>query len=766
MAESGRLIEVRGTVQGVGFRPWIWRLAHDHGISGRVSNDSRGVTIEAFGATGALESFLLGIRETLPPAAEIRELSCRTIPAEPFEDFVIVASRRTDGLNVSIPPDLATCPECLAEIFDPADRRYRYAFTNCTNCGPRFTIAKGVPYDRCETTMATFEMCEPCRREYENPADRRFHAQPNACAECGPGLVLTSAEAEPLGWPDPISGAAKMLVAGLTVAIKGLGGFHLACDATNPAAVSRLRRRKRREEKPFAVMVAGLAEAEAIAEISEAEKRLLLSTERPIVLLKRLEKCALAESVAPENPLVGVLLAYTPLHHLLLAEACRPLVMTSGNFSEEPIARGNAEALHRLGEITDAFLLHDRDIATPCDDSVARVVAGGPVLLRRSRGWVPRPIPVAQPFTQPVLAVGGHLKNTFCIGLGDAAYLGPHVGDLENLETLAAFEESVGRMEKFLGVRPEVVAHDLHPEYVSTRWAAQIRSGRRIGVQHHHAHVASAMAEHGLAGPVLGFAWDGTGYGTDGTSWGGELLLARLDGFERVGSFRPLALPGGEAAIREPWRQAFALLTDAYPEGVPLEVLALFDQVDPRAVAVVRQILQQDVQTPRARGVGRFFDAFGSLFLRRPYSRHEGQIATAWNSVADPAERGAYPFSVAGEDLPEVDLRLTLRAALEDFVAGAAPSAISGRFHETLARAAEALMSSAALRAPDTEGLPVVLTGGCFANALLAERVLERLTESTTDRRVFLHRRVPPGDGGLALGQAVVANALAGKGAL
>ena len=764
MTESGRLIEVRGTVQGVGFRPWIWRLAHDHGISGRVSNDSRGVTIEAFGATGALESFLREIRETPPAAAEIRELSCRTIPGERFEDFVIVASRRTDGLKVSIPPDLATCSECLAEIFDPVDRRYRYPFTNCTNCGPRFTIAKGVPYDRCETTMASFEMCEPCRSEYENPADRRFHAQPNACAECGPTLVLTSVEADPLGWPDPITGAAKMLLAGLTVAIKGLGGFHLACDATNPAAVSRLRRRKRREEKPFAVMVAGLAEAEAIAEISEAEKRLLLSTERPIVLLKRLEGCALAESVAPENPLVGVLLAYTPLHHLLLAEAGRPLVMTSGNLSEEPIACSNAEALRRLGEITDAFLLHDRDIATPCDDSVARVVAGGPVLLRRSRGWVPRPISVEQPFTEPVLAVGGHLKNTFCIGLGDAAYLGPHIGDLENLETLAAFEESVGRMEKFLGVRPEVVAHDLHPDYVSTRWAAQVRSGRKIGVQHHHAHVASAMAEHGLAGPVLGFAWDGTGYGTDGTLWGGELLVARLDGFDRVGSFRPLALPGGETAIREPWRQAFALLTDAYPEGVPLEVLALFDDVDPRAADVVRQMIQQGLQTPRARGVGRFFDAFGSLFLRRPYSRYEGQIATAWNSVADPAERGAYPFSIAGEDLPEIDLRLTVRAALEDFVDGASPSAISGRFHETLARAAAALANAAALRTPGVAGLPVVLTGGCFANALLAERMLERLTDA--GRRVFLHRRVPPGDGGLALGQAAVARALTAKGAL
>ncbi|HEY6148364.1 MAG TPA: carbamoyltransferase HypF, partial [Thermoanaerobaculia bacterium] len=546
MTESGRRIEVRGTVQGVGFRPWIWRLAHDHGIAGRVSNDSRGVTIDAFGVASALESFVQDIRKSPPPAAEIRELVCHAIPAEPSREFVIVPSRQSEGLEVSIPPDLATCADCLAEISDPADRRYRYAFTNCTNCGPRFTIARGVPYDRARTTMAPFEMCAPCRAEYENPADRRFHAQPNACPDCGPGLFAVSAGGEPLAWPDPVRGTAKTLLAGLTVAIKGLGGFHLACDATNPTAVARLRRRKRREEKPFAVMVAGIREAEAIAEISPAERKLLESTERPIVLLKRREGSGLAEGVSPDNPLVGVLLAYTPLHHLLLADVGRSLVMTSGNLSEEPIVCGNEEALRRLSGIADGFLFHDREIESRCDDSVARVVARGPVLLRRSRGWVPRSIPVDVPFAEPVLAAGGHLKNTFCIGLGGAAYLGPHIGDLENLETLAAFEESVDRMEKFLKVRPEIVAHDLHPDYVSTVWARDERSGRKVAVQHHHAHVASAMAEHGLAGPVLGLAWDGTGYGTDGTAWGGELLLAGLDGFERLGSFRPIRLAGGE----------------------------------------------------------------------------------------------------------------------------------------------------------------------------------------------------------------------------
>ena len=765
MTDCGRRIEIRGTVQGVGFRPWIWRLARANGIAGRVSNDSRGVTIEAFGAASALETFLAEIRSSPPPAAEIRELVCEAIPPEAPLDFVIAPSRRTETLEVSIPPDLATCDECLREIEDPTNRRYRYPFTNCTNCGPRFTIARAVPYDRPATTMAPFEMCPACRAEYEDPADRRYHAQPNACPECGPSLSALSADGEPLAWKDPIRRTAQTLLAGLIVAIKGLGGFHLACDATDPMAVARLRRRKRREEKPLAVMVLGIEEAEAIAKISEDERRLLLSPERPIVLLERRADSGLAPQVAPGSPLVGVLLAYTPLHHLLLADTGRPLVMTSGNLSEEPIACSNEEALRRLNGIADGFLVHDREIESRCDDSVARVVAGGPVLLRRSRGWVPRPIPVAVPFAEPVLACGGHLKNTFCIGLGSNAYLGPHIGDLENLETLTAFEEAVARMERFLRVSPELVAHDLHPQYVSTTWARDSRGGRKVAVQHHHAHAASAMAEHGLEGPVLAFAWDGTGYGTDGTSWGGELLAVQSAGggagFERLGSFRPIPLAGGETAIREPWRIAFALLSDAYPLGAPLDRLPLFDDVDLRALELVRQMLEGNIHVPLARGVGRYFDAFGSLFLARPWSYHEGQIAMAWNGAAERASGAGYPFEIgaAADGLREIDMRPSLRAALEDFFAGRPPGEISARFHTTLAEAAAALVRETAAGLSDA---PVILTGGCFANALLAEETLERLAP----RRVFLHRRVPPGDGGLALGQAFVANALARSGGL
>jgi hydrogenase maturation protein HypF len=756
--ETGVRIEIRGTVQGVGFRPWIWRLARENGIAGRVSNDSRGVTIDAFGGESAVESFLAGIRTSPPPAAEIRALESRPIPPEPGREFVIVSSRETEGLRVSIPPDMATCDACLAEIFDPADRRYRYPFTNCTHCGPRFTIAEAVPYDRPATTMSEFPMCPACRREYEDPADRRFHAQPNACPVCGPRLSLLTAAGESIRDADPIDGAASILVDGGTVAVKGLGGFHLACDARSSRAVELLRRRKRREEKPFAVMARTIDDAEALAVLSDEERALLSSRERPIVLVERRADSRLAPEVSPDNPFVGLMLAYTPLHHLLLEAAGRPLVMTSGNLSDEPIACGNAEALARLGRLADAFLVHDREIASRCDDSVARIVAGGPMLMRRSRGWVPREIPVATPFPEPVLACGGHLKNTFAIGLGSSVYLGPHIGDLDNLETLGAFEDAVARMEKFLRVEPRIVAHDLHPGYASTDYARR-REGRRVAVQHHHAHVASAMAEHGISGRAIGVAYDGTGYGTDGTAWGGEILVAGFADFERLATWRPVPLAGGETAIREPWRVAMALLEDAFPEGAPRDRLPLFGRLDARAVSVVGRLIADRIHAPLARGVGRYFDGFGALFLARPLARHEGQVALAWNVAANADERRQYPFAIARAQTPwELDLRPTVRAAVADFLAGASPATISGKFHETVCAATAALVRHAMETAGD---LPVVLTGGCFQNAILSERTLDHLVRLGIEAR--LQRRVPTGDGGLALGQAVVAAASCAK---
>lgn len=752
----GRRIEVRGIVQGVGFRPWVYRLATEEGLAGCVRNDATGVTIEAFGSEEALDDFVRRLESSPPPAADIRELRSCAIPPAAVEVFRIVQSENAAERRVSIPADLVTCPACVSEIFDPANRRYRYPFTNCTNCGPRFTITRDVPYDRPATTMAAFHMCPACQREYDTVADRRFHAQPNACPACGPQLALMAPDGMAIEHDDPIGAVADALKAGRVVAIKGLGGFHLACDATSSEAVQRLRARKRRDEKPFAVMVSDLAHASEIALLAEEERRLLASVERPIVLVRRREGSVLAPEVAPRNPLVGLLLPYTPLHHLLVSDIGRPLVMTSGNMCEEPIAYRNDEALQRLAGAADLFLMHDREIETRCDDSVARIISGHPVVLRRARGYVPRSIPVSPGFRVPVLACGTLLKNTFCVGTGDSGYLGPHIGDLENLETYGSFEESVARMERFLRVTPEVIAYDLHPEYMATRYALARPEAVKIGVQHHHAHVVSAMAEHGLTGPVIGVAYDGTGYGTDGTAWGGEVLVARHSAFERIATLRPIPLAGGDAAIRHPWRMALALVEDAFDGQAPLDDLRLFAALRSEDVTVVRQMLATRFRSPLAHGAGRYFDGIGSLVLARPESRYEGQVALEWNVVADPGEEGRYPFEIDRRGAPwMVDLRPMVRQVVHDVLAGVTAPTVSARFHNTLVSAtAEVVRVATKFHG----ALPVVLTGGCFQNPRLAESLAAALASKFT---VHLHREVPPGDGGLALGQAVIAAAIA-----
>lgn len=755
MMLEGRRIAIRGVVQGVGFRPWVYRLAQEEGIAGRVRNDASGVTIEAFGFEPALDTFLRRLESAPPPAADIQTVQWESIPVEPARDFVIVGSRQAHERQVCIPPDLAPCPQCLRDIADPRNRRYRYPFTNCTNCGPRFTIARGVPYDRPATTMAPFRMCPACEREYASVEDRRFHAEPNACPLCGPQLRVLSAHGHDLACDDAIRSAKRALDAGLIVAIKGVGGFHLACDATSGVAVRRLRALKHRDEKPFAVMIRDVAAAEQLAWLGEAERGLLTAVERPIVLVPR-RNGGVAEEVAPRNPLLGLLLPYSPLHQLLLAETDRPLVMTSANLAEEPIVSRNDEALERLGGIADLFVVHDRDIATRCDDSVARVIAGRPVVLRRSRGYVPRPVLIRRGFERPVLACGAQLKNTFCIGVGTSAHLGPHIGDLENLETSQSFEEAIARMQRFLGVEPEVIAHDLHPEYLSTAYALRRPEAIKIGVQHHHAHVASAMAEHGLEGPVLGVAYDGTGWGTDGTAWGGELLFADYAGFERLATIRPLALAGGDAAIRQPWRAALALLEDAFAGAPPLDDLPLFRALPQPDVVVVRRMIAQAVNTPLAHGLGRYFDALGALVLNRRESHYEGQTALEWNLIADPDEHRRYTFVVDTQATPwTLDLRPLVREAVSDLTARLPAAGISARFHNTVVAATVELVRAAARRVGN---VPVVLTGGCFQNARLAEGVLAALSSDCT---VYLHSQVPPGDGGIALGQALVADALA-----
>jgi hydrogenase maturation protein HypF len=640
------------------------------------------------------------------------------------------------------------------ETFDPTERRLGYAFTSCARCGPRFSVARALPFDRDSTSMDVFPLCPACLEEYESPEDRRFHAQTTCCPACGPLLSLCGADGSPIDARDPLAETGRRLRAGEIVAIKGIGGFHLACDATSPEAVSRLRGRKRREARPFAVMVRDLAAAQKLARLDARDAALLASLERPIVLAHAQVGSGLAESVAPDTPLLGLLLPYTPLHALLLEAAGRPLVMTSGNRASEPIATQDAEAVTRLAGLADAFLLHDRFIQTRCDDSVARVVAGAPLLLRRSRGFVPRPIRLARPVTRPLLGCGAQLKNTFCLAVDDLAYLGPHVGDLESLESLDAYEEAVAHFERLLGIAPQAVAHDLHPDFASTRHALARGLPTRFGVQHHHAHVASVLAERGEPGPVLALVWDGVGYGSDGGAWGGELLGADAMDFERLATLRPLRLAGGDRAVREVWRLALAALLDAFDGAPPLDDLRLFRGLDPSRVAGVRRLLETGVQAPPAHGVGRLFDAVGALGLERTQSDYEGHVASAWEGAADPAPASVYPFRIdSGRDPVELDVRAMLRAVTHELVAGVSPALVSARFHETLAEAGAALIETIAERVGQR---PVVLAGGCFQNARLTETLLARLAGRF---EVWLPRAVPPGDGGIALGQVWVADA-------
>jgi hydrogenase maturation protein HypF len=762
-ARGGVRIRVGGTVQGVGFRPFVHRLAVDAGLAGRVWNDASGVTVEAFGPPAALEAFGRRLRDAPPPAARIATFTAEPIPAEDVAGFEIVASAAADEARVPIPADLATCAACAREVADPADRRHRYPFTNCTDCGPRFTIALGVPYDRPATTMAGFEMCPACAREYGDPRDRRFHAQPNACPACGPRVALRDRDGAPILSADPIGDLALRLRGGAIAAVKGIGGYHLACDATSSAAVRSLRARKRREEKPLAVMVRDLDGARALAALTPADEALLAGVERPIVLCPRREGAPLAPEVAPDTPLVGLVLPYAPLHHLLLAAAGVPLVMTSANLSDEPIAFEDADALLRLAPIADLFLVHDRPIAARCDDSVARTIAGAPLVMRRARGFVPRPVRLPARLPRPVLAAGAQLKNAFCLARGDEAVLGPHVGDLDNLETYEAYEGAIARLERFLAFRPEALACDLHPLYLSTRYArerAAALGAPVVAVQHHHAHVASLAAEHGLSGPVLGLAWDGTGLGTDGAAWGAELLLAWPDRFERLATFRPLPLAGGDRAIRDPWRIALAALLDAFGEAAPLDALPLFGRVDPAEREVVARMIRGGVNAPLAHGAGRAFDAAGALALGRPRAAYEGQVAIALDNAAGAApvaDGASYPFDLDGSGpVEQADLRPLWRALAADVAAGRPAAHVSVRFHAALSRIAAEWVRRAARRHGK---LPVLLTGGCFQNARLAGGILGELRGSF---EVYTHGQIPPGDGGIALGQAVVAGAVAG----
>ncbi len=744
-AAAARAIEVRGVVQGVGFRPFVWRLADRFGLKGWVRNLDGVVEIRAEGPADALDMFCAALSAEAPPLARVENV--RWVEAEPdgLEGFEVDASQAGSGGERLVSPDVATCAACLAELFDPDDRRYRYPFINCTDCGPRFTIIEALPYDRERTSMRAFPLCEDCAREYRDPANRRFHAEPVACPACGPRLELRNAEWVPVDG-DPVEEAAALLREGGIVALKGLGGFHLACDATDETAVAELRLRKARPDKPLAVMVRDLEAARELFQLSPAEEGLLAAWNAPIVLVR--DRGRLASSVAPGHRRQGAMLPSTPLHHLLLRAADRPLVMTSGNRSDEPICIGNDEARARLAGIADAFLVHDREIVARYDDSVTRVWDGGPVVLRRARSFAPSPLELPAP-VRPTLGCGAELHGTFCLASGERAFLSQHVGDLETEEAMRAYADAFERYRRVFGIEPEAVAHDLHPDFATSRFAEETGLPS-VAVQHHHAHVAAVMAEHRLEGPVIGVAFDGFGLGEDGTVWGGEFLVCEWGRAERVGHLRPVRQPGGDAAVRDPVRMAVA---HAYDAGC-LETAERLLGDDPHDLEVVLGQIASGLASPMTSSAGRLFDAVSALAGVCRRATYEGQPAMLLEQAAEPNGPGGYPFELAREEgRLVVDTRPLVAAVVRDLARGRPPGEVAGRFHRTMAAAI--LEVCLAIRG-DTGLERVCLAGGVFQNDLLVADVAPKLTSSGF--AVYVPREVPVGDGGISLGQVLVAH--------
>lgn len=745
-----RRIQLKGLLQGVGFRPFVFRLATDLGLSGAVWNEPAGVTIEIEGARPNLETFLLRIEQERPVHAVIDRID--STPLDPIGEarFEIRESDRAGARETSVPPDLATCADCLRETLDPANRRYRYPFTNCTHCGPRFSMIESLPYDRANISMRHFQMCESCRAEYENPADRRFHAEPNACPACGPHLELWEPDGAVRASHDAaLLGAADALRQGKIVAVKGLGGFHLMVDARNEEAVQRLRQRKKREAKPFALIFPTLASVGTACRLSELEARLLLSPESPIVLLKKSAPSTIAFSVAPDNPYLGVLLPYTPLHHLLMAELGFPVVATSGNRSEEPICTDENDALRRLAGIADLFLIHNRPIVRPLDDSVVRVIAGRPLISRRARGYAPLSFQLGT--NRSLLAVGGHLKNTVAVSAGGRITLSQHLGDLDNTETDRTYRQAIADLKKLYHHSPDAVVCDLHPDYRSTQFARE--TGLPLHpVQHHYAHLLSCMAEHRLEGPLLGIAWDGSGLGLDGTLWGGEFLKIDERSFQRAAHFRTFRLPGGERAMREPRRSALGLLYEAFGDRAFEGRIALsaFNAEERR---ILKKMLETGVNAPLTSSVGRLFDAVASLLGLRQTNRFEGEAAMALEFACEGIEtEEAYPFRILERGTPKAPLIIDWAPLIESILGELEQSCpigeIAALFHNTLSE----IMVSVARRIGEEK---VVLTGGCFQNKVLTERAMMRL--SAEGFQPYRHQQIPSNDGGLAVGQILAA---------
>jgi hydrogenase maturation protein HypF len=757
-----RAIVVRGIIQSVGFRPFVYNLAARFDLHGFVKNQTGSVLIEIEGESAALDSFLTELCDKPPPLAQIEQLSWESRQPQGEQQFRIEPSDLNSASSIFVSPDVATCADCRAELLNPADRRHGYPFLNCTNCGPRLTIITGAPYDRQRTTMASFVMCPACRAEYENPADRRFHAEPTCCAVCGPRLRLLDGTGKLIDVGDPLACFAAAVRAGKIGAMKGLGGYHLVCEAKQRLAVAELRRRKHRDEKPFAIMVPDIAGAEALCEVAPAERDLLQSPACPIVLLRKRPANGVAADVAPHNPWLGVMLPYTALHHLLMrAVQGAPLVMTSGNRSDEPIAYQDDTVEESLKDIADQFLVHDRPIHVRCDDSVTRIVAGEQLPVRRSRGYAPRPVVLPLPCPCPILAVGGQLKATFALGRDRQAFLSHHLGDLNYYAAYDAFVKDVDLYEELFAIRPECLVHDLHPDYATTSYA-QLRAAREgiqlLTTQHHHAHMASCMAEHGLNEPVIGVTFDGAGYGTDGAIWGGEFLVGAYRQFRRAAHLRYVGMPGGDQAIRQPWRMAVSYLADAQVHNERLTARLLRSELQ-----IIDRMLERRIQTPPTSSVGRLFDAVAALAGVRDRVSYEGQAAVELESLASPvAPAGTYPFAIervrveaAVEPLFLVDTRPLTKAISAEAIKQVDAAIISRRFHSTMVDIIAQVCSR--IREATNIGA-VVLSGGVFLNALLVQETLAQLQKDGFC--VYRHRLVPPNDGGLSLGQLAIAAAL------
>ncbi len=768
-------IHIRGIVQGVGFRPFVYHLARRFQLAGFVCNTPDGVLIEVEGPDAAIANFLQDLPSGAPPLAEIASVVAGEIEILGEAKFIIRESVEQEFNAVLVSPDVATCDDCRREFTDSSDRRFGYPFTNCTNCGPRYSIIEDVPYDRPKTTMREFRMCPDCQAEYDDAGNRRFHAQPNACPNCGPQLALVDSDGVAILIPDnyedkrqtnleTVRKVRHLLRQGKIVAIKGLGGFHLACDAENHEAVIRLRARKRRSDKPFALMAADVASVSGFCQVSREDSDTLLSPRHPIVILPRRPDARISPAVAPDNNTLGVMLPYTPLHSLLFGEkpedppAFTALVMTSGNLSEEPIVTRNDEALLRLGRVADAFLLHNRRIHMRVDDSVVRVIRGKERILRRSRGYVPAVIDLGAPIAE-ILACGPELKNTFCLTQGQHAILSQHIGDLENYETLCFFEETLANLKKLFRVEPRVIAYDLHPRYLSTQYALEQTSLRKVGVQHHHAHIASCMVENGLNEKVIGVAFDGTGYGMDGQIWGGEFLIADFKGFERRAHLRYVPLAGGDAAVREPWRSALSYLRETYGDELPGD-LPLWRAVPERKRLLVGKMLERGINTVATSSCGRLFDAVASLLGLRHVINFEAQAAIELEMAAREGVGGVYPFQIEFTDPWQIDVRPMIESIVSEMQDGEMPGVIAARFHNTLGE----IVGQVCRELRERERLnKVCLSGGSFQNIFLLRRSVASLSEYGF--QVYLHEKVPPNDGGVSLGQAVIANAALKTGA-